>query len=70
MTSQSKRCALCGIKESLLNPFDGEICKHHADVYPDSWAIGNRILCDFFHRSIIPKRQHDVDYISADTYGL
>jgi hypothetical protein len=45
-------CASCGL------PVMGDmgLCDHHHGKAGDNWAIGNRIMCDFFHRGIVPPR--------------
>ena len=45
-------CAACGLELSR----DAELCPHHHCVYGDDWAVGNRIMCDFFHRGQLPSR--------------
>lgn len=49
-------CALCGL--TLRND---ELCSHHSFIYDDDWATANRIMCDFFHRGIVPARLHLLD---------
>ena len=46
-------CALCGLR--LANA-DGDLCAHHMFGGGDAghWATGNRIMCDFVHRGIVP----------------
>lgn len=34
----------------------GAFCSHHASDQADQWALSNRIMCDFFHRGIVPPR--------------
>lgn len=46
------RCANCTLQ--LLD--DRELCPHHHIVYGDNWAAVNRIMCDFLHRRVDPKR--------------
>ena len=43
-------CVLCG--QSTIG--DTEICMHHVGGYGEDWATGNRIMCDFLHRGIVP----------------
>jgi hypothetical protein len=31
-------------------------CPHHAAIYGDDWAAGNRVMCDFVHRGQVPRR--------------
>ena len=43
---------------------DGEeICPHHLySPVEDGWAESNRIMCNFFHRQVIPKRiEHPIN---------
>lgn len=44
-------CALCG--QELVS---AALCAHHHAVSEDGWAVVNRIMCDFFHRTIVPTR--------------
>jgi hypothetical protein len=48
-------CAQCG------QPTDdrGGLCSYHSDS-GDSWASGNRVMCDFLHRGIVAStpREH------------
>jgi hypothetical protein len=45
-------CASCGQLSG-----DGALCPHHHFVYgDDSWAVTNRIMCDFLHRKKMPPR--------------
>ena len=32
----------------------GEFCIHHLAAHADGWATGNRLMCDFLHRGIVP----------------
>lgn len=46
-------CASCGLQLSG----DAALCPHHHVNYSgEDWAAGNRIMCDFFHRGIVPPR--------------
>ena len=45
-------CVSCGLQ--LLG--DTELCSHHQCVHGADWAVGNRIMCDFFHRKKVPPR--------------
>lgn len=45
-------CSSCGVQLSE----DGELCPHHHYVYADDWALNNRIMCNFFHRGVVPDR--------------
>lgn len=55
-------CASCGLQ--LVG--EGNLCPHHHTVYGDDWAVSNRILCDFFHRGVVPvrlsKHERDSDF--------
>jgi hypothetical protein len=43
-------CALCAQPTS-----DGDdVCVFHLCGHGDEWATGNRIMCDFVHRGIVP----------------
>lgn len=45
------QCPACG----LAVAGDG-ICVHHLNAQGDDWAVGNRIMCDFFHRKkLLPR---------------
>lgn len=44
-------CVLCGQQD----PDDGNLCSAHMSAN-ESWASGNRIMCDFLHRGIVPSR--------------
>jgi len=39
------------------------LLKQNHCVYGDDWAVANRIMCDFFHRKLVPPRlaHHDRD---------
>lgn len=44
-------CAYCGA--ATIDP--GALCPHHhTSAHADDWATGNRIMCDFVHRGIVP----------------
>jgi hypothetical protein len=32
------------------------LCPHHHGHGDHEWAVGNRIMCDFFHRRRVPRR--------------
>jgi len=34
------------------------------------WATGNRIMCDFVHRGIVPLTPREVTYTSIDVLGM
>ena len=44
------RCGLCGEMAAGA----GEICVYHMSFPADDWATGNRMMCDFLHRGIVP----------------
>jgi hypothetical protein len=46
-------CAFCGIRTVEA---DGELCAHHTSSFGEgsNWATGNRIMCDFIHRGVVP----------------
>jgi hypothetical protein len=46
-------CAMCG---RPLSGNDASLCPQHVLATQDSWSTGNRIMCDFFHRGIVPGR--------------
>ena len=43
-------CAFCG----LLLHDDQCLCPHHHNIYGDSWAVFNRLMCNLVHRSESP----------------
>jgi len=45
-------CVMCGLEASE----DGVLCAHHLFGIPDEWAASNRIMCDFVHRGVVPRR--------------
>ena len=45
-------CISCGLR----TPDGAELCPHHHGVSGGAWAVGNRIMCDFFHRHRVPRR--------------
>lgn len=45
-------CASCGLQIRS----DTALCPHHHCVFGDDWATANRMMCDFFHRGIVPSR--------------
>ena len=44
-------CIVCGGS----NPDRVDMCSYHCTT-EDGWAAGNRIMCDFVHRAIVPPR--------------
>ncbi len=55
-------CSVCG--QRVVG--NVALCARHAAVSTDSWAVGNRILCDFLHRGIAPPRLRAADRIIDD----
>ncbi len=45
-------CASCGLEQGD----EGQLCRHHVASHSNTWAVSNRIMCDFFHRGRIPPR--------------
>jgi hypothetical protein len=45
-------CALCGIEVAE----DVPLCAHHLFGHEEDWAASNRVMCDFVHRGVIPRR--------------
>lgn len=43
-------CVVCA--EPTLG--DAEVCVVHFFAHGADWATGNRIMCDFLHRGIVP----------------
>jgi hypothetical protein len=60
-------CALCASPTA-----DAGLCTHHIFVFGDgsSWATGNRIMCDFVHRGIVPLTPREVNDTSIDVLGM
>jgi hypothetical protein len=50
-------CALCA--QPTLGP--GEFCSYHTAGQSDDWATGNRLMCDFFHRGLVPATPGDAE---------
>lgn len=48
-------CVHCGLPTSGAR----ELCAHHDAGYGEDWADGNRIMCDFLHRGIVPTARVD-----------
>jgi hypothetical protein len=38
----------------------GELCLYHTAGQTDDWATGNRLMCDFLHRGIVPATPHGI----------
>lgn len=49
-------CPFC----ALTTAGDGELCAHHAASDKD-WAVGNRAMCDFVHRRVVPAAPFEND---------
>ena len=43
-------CVFCG--QPLLGSDD--VCAYHLHGQGDDWATGNRLMCDFLHRGVVP----------------
>ena len=48
-------CMLCA--QPTLG--DEEVCVFHLHGQGDDWATGNRTMCDFLHRGIVPVRRRE-----------
>lgn len=48
---RTRLCPECG--SSLYG--EADLCPYHV-VTSENWARGNRIMCEFFHRGIVPPR--------------
>ena len=48
-------CVQCG--HPTLGP-EG-LCLYHSASHGEDWATGNRIVCDFLHRGIVPPTPRD-----------
>ena len=35
-------------------------CAYHLTDRTHDWAAGNRLMCDFLHRGIVPATPHDI----------
>ncbi|MBI1848371.1 MAG: hypothetical protein HY294_09900 [Candidatus Rokubacteria bacterium] len=46
------RCGYCGAEIQG----DDALCPYHHSGLGENWAEGNRLMCDFFHRGLIPAR--------------
>ena len=44
------RCVLC----AQPTPDSEDVCSFHLYSSGEDWARGNRIMCDFLHRGIVP----------------
>ena len=50
-------CASCGMQLAG----EANLCAHHDAGGLIGWAVSNRIMCDFFHRGIVPSRLCEAD---------
>ena len=50
-------CASCGVALSGT----AALCRHHAVVYGQDWAVANRIICDLIHRGSFPQRLSEAE---------
>jgi hypothetical protein len=50
-------CAACGAHL----PEDKRLCGHHEQGHGDGWAAGNRVMCGFVHRKVVPARLAPAD---------
>ena len=59
-------CAFCG------QPVGdgGDLCGYHALGDGGDWATGNRIMCDFIHRGMVPLAPRDTSETSIDVLGM
>jgi len=48
----------------------GDLCGYHVLGDGSDWATGNRIMCDFVHRGIVPLTPREVTYTSIDVLGM
>ena len=59
-------CVLCA--QPTLT--DGDLCVYHLYPHGDDWAAGNRIMCNFLHRGIVPpaprERADDLELLVED----
>lgn len=53
-------CPVCG--QQLARP--AVLCARHVGLAGESWAASNRIMCDFFHRGIAPRRMGAAERIA------
>jgi hypothetical protein len=56
-------CPYCG--HSMLG--SDQMCGYHSSPTDgEDWATGNRIMCDFVHRGIVPLRPRATSGVSLD----
>jgi len=47
-----------------------DFCGYHALGDGGDWATGNRIMCDFIHRGMVPLAPRDTSETSIDVLGM
>ena len=52
-------CFRCGVM--LEN--DDNLCAYHVKSEDTDWHIANKIMCDYFHRKIEPKRLNEKERV-------
>jgi hypothetical protein len=58
-------CALCGQALTM----GASLCAYHQPAPGGSWAVENRIVCDFVHRGIAPPRLSAAERADAATHA-
>ena len=58
-------CALCGQALAM----GASLCASHQRAPDGSWAVENRIMCDFLHRGIVPPRLSVAERADAATHA-
>lgn len=58
-------CPFCGNDPNN----DQGVCSYHVNVYEDTWAVSNRIICDWLHRGLEPGRLGPNDREKIEEYG-
>jgi hypothetical protein len=55
-------CGVCGL------PLSGDlvVCTHHDNAFADDWAEGNRRVCAFVHRKMVPPHEPLSEQDAAD----
>jgi len=48
----------------------GDFCGYHTLGDSGDWATGNRIVCDFIHRGIVPLTPCDTSETSLEIVGM
>ena len=59
-------CACCGQPAGDRS----DLCGYHTLGDGGDWAAGNRIMCDFIHRGIVPHTPRDTSETSIDVLGM